>query len=662
MLKKIVYFLTFMAIAFGISASALPPTPAPEANMSQQVWNLKDADIRAIIQTVSMMTGKNFIVDPRVQGKVTFISHKPMSSDELYNAFLSMLQILNFVAVQSDGVTKIVPSVDANSINSTFATRQHPGSGDSLVVRVIPVNNVSATQLIPVLRPLMPQWSNVTAYAPANSLILASTAANIKHLEGIIQDMDSKTTNQTAIVSLQNANAENVVDVINKLEASDRAIGRTPNISVAADTLSNSILISGNLNNISTMKALISQMDHRAKTDNNLAKVLFLNYLSAKKLAPILNKVVQGQTESKKGATITKSDVSVQAEPDNDNALIVHAPRNLMQEVESIVRRLDTKPQQVLVEAIIVKMDESLLKQLGIVWGTVNGDAESTAVQRDITPHQVTGANSFALKVNSHGVGFIADGSLQALIHALQSRGSSDILSTPSIVVLNGQKATISDGKNVGIVNREYDNSNAINTNGDQNLGVPFNTIERKDVALSLTVTPQISPNRMLRMKIEQKDDSLSQTNTASTVANDNPTIDTSKITTNVMVKSGDILVLGGLIDHQALKNDSKIPILGSIPLIGNLFKYTNHHIEKKDLMVFLKPIILNSDYRRRKETMTRYHRIRREELAARAGENSIKNGDDVPILPNPTQYPTRPTVGLPAPTDTYLGKRRRHG
>ncbi|PHQ81614.1 MAG: type II secretion system protein GspD [Coxiella sp. (in: Bacteria)] len=655
--SQIVHFLIAMLMAISLPIVAVTPPAVTQA--TSQIWNLKNADIRAITQTVSMITGKTFIIDPRVEGKITFVSHHPMSQSELYNAYLSMLQILNYAAIPSGHVIQIVPTVDANSMNNKSASRSHPGAGDELVVRVIPINKVSALQLIPVLRPLMPQWSSITAYAPSNSLILASTAANINHLVTIIRKMDSTSANETTIMTLKHANADDIVSVISKLETSERALGKTPNVSVAADKISNSILISGNLNNIMTTKALISQMDRDAKVNNDTARVIFLNYLSAKKLAPVLNKIVTGEQDSKSKTgtntlTASKSEVSVQAEPDNDTALIVRAPRNIMNEIVKIVKSLDRKPQQVLVEAIIVKMDESLLNQLGIVWGTVNDSGQSTAGSQGTTSNN----NTFALKMD-HGIGFIAGGSLQALIHALNSHGSTDILSTPSIVVLNGQEATISDGKNVGLVNREYDNSNSANTNGDQNLGVPFNTIERKDITLSLTVTPQISPNHMLRLKILQKDDSLEQVSTSSSSdTNDNPVIDTSKITTDVLVRSNDILVLGGLIDHSATKQKSKVPILGDIPLIGRLFSYTNRDIEKRDLMIFLKPIILNTQYERHKQTMKSYHYLRMKELNARAGGKLSPDG--LPVLPNIPQGKTRPPLYLPAPTQT-VDKRSHH-
>ena len=656
-----------LGLALPLTAITADTTPPPTNRMTQQVWNLKDANIRAIIQTVSMITGKNFIIDPRVEGKVTFISHRPMSVNELYNAFLSMLQILNYSAVPSGNVIKVVPSVDANSMNDKVVSRFHPGTGDELVVRVVPINNVSAIQLIPVLRPLMPQWSSITAYSPSNSLILASTAANINHLVKIITRMDSKSQNETSIVSLKRGNATEIVSVITKLQSGERALGKTPNVSVAADKTSNSILISGNLNNIATMKSLIVQMDSKAANNSNSAKVIYLNYLSAKKLAPVLNKIANGDmstspTAGKTATTGTSSSkgISVQAEPDNDNALIIRAPSDIMHQLVKVIHRLDVKPQQVLVEAVIVKMNENLLDQLGIVWGTVTkSSGQSNSSGTDLTPSSTSPANTAAIKIAPGGVGFLQNSSLQAIIHVLDSDGSTDILSTPSIVVLNGQKATISDGQNVGLLNREYQNSNSSNTNGDQNLGVPFNTIERKDVTLSLTVTPSISPNHSLRLKIEQKDDSLatSLTGNSDSSGQDNPVIDTSKITTNVLVHSGDILVLGGLVDHTAKKQDQKIPILGSIPLIGYLFRYTNHDIEKKDLMVFLKPVIINTNFVRKRETMKRYHAIRQDMLDTKAGPTLHKN--DFPVLPNMQTGYKVPAHALPAPK--YTKKRRRH-
>lgn len=665
-IRKIAIFLAIMAsicpiFSAGLSAPAMP---------NQQIWNLKNADIRAIIRTVSMITGKTFIIDPRVQGKVTFVSQHPMSVNELYNAFLSMLQILNYVAVPAGKVIKIVPSIDANSMGGQLTTGRHPGKGDALVVRIIPINHVSATELVPVLRPLMPQWANITAYHPSNTLILAGTASNIHRLAALVKTMDSQSANATVMVSLKNASANTVVNLLNQLQTSNRLIGKSANVSLVADNSSNSILISGNLNNIARTKALIRELDNKSKSSGSDTKVIFLNYLSAKKLAPILAKIAAGSLKATlpatgapmvtlnhhaKTAVTMPNTVSIQAEPDTDNAIIIRAPHKLMLELTHIIKRLDKEPQQVLVEAIIVKIDENLLDQLGIVWGTVNASTGNSTVVNPDDPNAVTNnvsetstspANTFALKI-SHGIGFIANGSLQALIHALKSDGSTDILSTPSIVVLNNQKATISDGQNVGLVNREYQSSN-VQGSGNQNLGTPFNTIERKDVTLSLTVTPRISPNQNLRLAITQEDDSLAQASTAD-ASQDNPVIDTSKITTNVLVHSGDILVLGGLVDHAAKKTVSKVPILGDIPLLGHLFRYTNKNLEKKDLMVFLKPLILSNREVRESQTLQRYRYARKQQFLAR--QNKPLSGAAMPLLPSSATLYRHPFLPLPRQT-----------
>ena len=693
-LLKLTYSMLFICV--GIDANAPAPgkqTPHPTTLASAspkplhmaakpQIWNLKDADIRAVIQTISMATGKSFIVDPRVKGNVTFVSHKPMNSDELYNAFLSMLQVLNFVAVPDGNAMRIIPSVDANGTNNQIATHAHPGAGAHLVVRVVPINHVSAIQLMPALRPLMPQWSSLTAYSPSNSIIIASTAANVNHLVDIIKSMDSTTQSQTQMIALENANAQDVADVIIKLQAGERSIGKTPTISIAPDAASNSILVSGNLNNIASIRALIQKMDDMAKINSDTSKVVHLKYLSAKKIAPILGRIANGEATSTDGNTANASDtstgssanstdtattstsnsnntnntdtggssnISVQAEPNVDDAIIIRAPRHIMQQLLAVIKKLDVKPQQVLVQAIIVRMDQSLLDQLGISWSTAYNNSGT------VTTYNSPSGNSFPLKISKSGVGIIAGGDIQAVISTLKSDASTDILSTPSIVVLNGQEASISDGKNIGIINRSYQGSDGSATSA----GVPFNTIERKDVTLSLTVTPHISPDNMLRLMIKQQDESLSQSTGSSSTLSDNPTFNTSKINTNVLVHSNDILVLGGLVDHQATKSRNKIPVLGDIPLLGHLFRYSSNDTEKKDLMVFLKPIIINTDYERNKLTVDRYHYMRRKEIAAEYSNGLSR--DDLPVIPNVHQGNTEPQLELPAPVRTVNPRYKRY-
>ncbi len=595
---------------------------AQSPQKSLQMWNLQDADIRAVIQTLSQLTHKNFIIDPRVQGKITIISSKPMSIDELYHVFLSMLQVLNYAAVPSGNIIKIIPAAQAKEYGGALSSRENPGVGDEIVVRVVSVNNVSASQLVSVLRPLTQEWGSVSAYDPSNTLILAGTAANVNRLVDIIHNMDHRNASRIQVVRLKYANAKKLVDVLNGLQTSDRAEGKMSYISLAADPENNAILISGNDANRYLMKVLIRSLDTRDASGSGNTVVLPLNYLNAKKLAPILAKIAHNklaEQNKQKGHSnpfgigeensAGDSSVSVQAEQD-DNALIISAPIGTIQMLKNVVRQLDIRPDQVLVQAIIVRVDESVLSQLGVQWGTSNPYAGG----------EVITASNFPA-----GIGFIPHGNLRVLIQALTTHTSTDVLATPSIVVLNNKPALISDGKNVGIINREYA---GVGSPVTDNSTLPFNTFQRQDVTLQLKVTPQITPDNTVNLQIDQEDNSLDPEASSSP---NNPTIDTSKIKTSVLVNSGDILVLGGLISNDNKQSENKIPVLGDIPLLGYLFRYKNHNVEKKNLLVFIRPVILHNRQESSAQTQQRYDYMRYKEFQAKSG---LGLGNDHPMLP----------------------------
>ena len=637
--KRFFRYALYAILFCVISCFAIAPVaPSAAPNNGAQIWNLKNTDIRAVIQTISVLTGKTFIVDPSVHGTITLVSQKPMTPDELYQVFLSMLHLLHYAAIPSNGVIKIVPATDANALSRQFATNAQPGSGDQIVLRVVPINHVSATDLVPVLRPLMSQSGSVTAYLPSNSLILAGTASNIARLVRVIKRMDSTNAPQLAVVHVRYANAKKIAAVIQTLQSNNASQASSlGNTKIAADEQSNSIVISANLKNQLTVRNLIRQLDQPGSGGDN-TQVVTLNYLTAKKLAPILTKIASGMAVSnnnvsKSGKTApivnagNASDISIQAE-DSDNAIIMHGPRALLRSLRHVIHQLDVRPKEVLVQAIIVKIDEGLLNQLGVVWGTSNG--ESTPGGSSAT---LASPDSAALKIN-HGIGFLPDGNLIALMHMLKSNGSSDILSTPSIVVLNNQKAKIDDGQNLGVANSTYPQapSPASSTNI-----APYTTFVRQDVTLSLVVQPHISPNNMISMSLIQQDDTV-----ASGGSTDNPILNTSKINTSVLVKSGTILVLGGLIDNNQQKTVEKLPILGDLPIIGHLFRYDTHQIQKTNLMVFIRPIIM-SRTSARTATQNSYAYIREQQM------NMLTNKpitvDVPPVLP-----PQRKNIVLPKP------------
>lgn len=641
-----------VSTCFAASAAISPVTANQNVTQSavagEQVWNLKNADIRAVIQTISILTGKNFIVDPRVHGNVTLVSQKPMTTDELYQAFLSMLQLLQFSAVPAGNVVKIVPSMNANALSSQFATNANPGVGDEIVVRIVPINHVSATELVPVLRPLMSQSGTVTAYMPSNAIILAGTASNIQRLVDVINQMDSASMSQITVVHLEHANAKKVVSIIHALQTGSASQGGVSNATLAADEENNSILISANAANQAVMRHLIHDLDRRSANSDD-TRVVSLNYLSAKKLAPILSKVAQGISASETaaepggntaGASDSSSNVSIQAE-ENNNAVILHAPTAMMHSLMRVIHRLDVRPHEVLVEAVIVKVNESLLNKLGIVWGTSDGSGTASGGQSA----NIASNNAFSFKINDRGgIGFLPDGNIVALLQALKQDGTSDVLSTPSVVVLNNQKASIDDGQNLGVANRSYQGVSPT-PGATANIIAPYNTIERQDVTLSLAVTPHISPNNMIQLDLLQKDDSVAS-DSSSTL--DNPTINTSKIQTSVLVKSGDILVLGGLMSNEQEKSKQKLPILGSLPILGHLFRYDTHRMQKTSLMVFIRPIIM-SKKSANKQTMNRYNYVRQQQIEMQT--QHVAQQDHLPMLPRLNNLSA---VSLPQPTSTF--------
>lgn len=617
----------------------------------KQLWNLQDADIKAVIQTVSQITGKNFIVDPRVQGKVTVVSTKPMSDSEIYQVFLSMLQVLNYSAVPGDdGVVKIVPSMAAKEEGGVLVNNKHPGSGDEVVVRVVEVNNISASELVPILRPLMHSWGSVTAYTPSNALIFAGTAANIKKLVEIVTEMDERNANGVSVLPLKHADATKMVSMIQQLHSEEKSQGRVENTALVADPENNSILISGNADNRAHMASLIESLDTEQENGSATTAVVHLNYLSAKEVAPILTNIVKGklaakaQAKGEEGSTSnsdgsassssvdsTDGKVSIQAEK-SDNAIIINASASMMKNLKRVIKQIDVPPQQVLVEAVIVQLNEQVADQLGVVWGTKLDTGQSPDQEMSAAASGGLGAAGFI-----QGMGFIPGGNIKMLISALSQNTNANILSTPSVLVLNNQVASISDGETVSIINRSYQPNN----NDDSN--TPFNTLSRENIALTLKVTPQISPNNTVILKIDQKDNSLANPSNPGIT----PVENTNSIKTTVMVRSGDILVLGGLLKHDDSLGSSKVPILGDIPVLGNLFHFKNNSMQKNNLMVFIKPVILNNPADSKRETDKRYKYMRYQEQRFASGIRLTDHDEINPILPH---RGAEKSVNLPAP------------
>lgn len=589
-------------------SSSLDPNnvSASTAVSGGRVWNLQDADILSVINEVSQETGKNFVIDPRVSGKITLVSSKPLKRDELYNVFLSVLSLLGYSAIPSGDVVKILPNMESGEQATVVASRHAPGQGDDVVVRVVALDNVSASQLIPVLRPMLPQWSNVSAYTPGNVLILLGRADNLERLVKVIQEVDHSADNGIQMIPLHYASASQVATVLNNLQAAARSNGESAGVSIAVDERSNSVLLGGPKAMRVRMRLLISQLDSPASASAGNTEVVYLRYLEAKTLAPLLTKIaanMQGKgadagaatstNNSSNASSSTSASPNIQAEV-NTNAIIITAPPTLMQALKAVISKLDIRPAQVMVEAIIAEVDESNLGSLGIQWGSVMGDGSVD------TSGEGAAVTSFP-NLGAGVVGLMPHVQIRSVLSVLQNQNGVNILSTPSIMVLDNQKASIEIGQDVPYQTGSY------STTGTTSTVTPFTTNNYRPVTLKLDVTPQINLGASVRLKLNLKNDTLQNPQNPGIT----PIINTSKISNSVMINSDDVLVLGGLISNSNNENINKVPILGDFPLVGPLFQQRTNSKSKKNLMVFIKPIIMHDSDDAMTITQTKYNDIR---------------------------------------------------
>ncbi|HLB41274.1 MAG TPA: type II secretion system secretin GspD [Gammaproteobacteria bacterium] len=607
-----IFLLLKSFVIIAASSATLPHLGAPQPSTGiARLWNLQDADILSVINEVSQETGKNFVVDPRVNGKISLVSSQPLRKEEVYQVFLSVLGLLGYSAIPSGHVIKIVPNMESGEQATTIAGKQLPGKGDEVVVRVVALENISATQLMPIIRPMLPQWSNVATYSPGNVLILLGRAANLERIIKVIQDVDKAANNGIQMIPLRYAQAGQVAMVLNHLQAATRSAGDIPSISIAVDERSNSILLSGpKLQRLHT-SILISQLDAPSSAPSGNTEVVYLRYLEAKAFAPLLGKIAQnilgkdnglhdntanysGSGSSGSSTSTRESNINftnIQAEP-NSNAVIITAPPTLMQALKSVISKLDIRPAQVLVEAIIAEIDESNLKSLGIQWGSVTPQGNVQPNSMLITDFPNLGAGV---------VGIMPHVQIRSVLSLLQNQNGVDILSTPQIVVLDNQKATIEIGQMVPTQTGSYASSNGVGT------VTPFTTNDYKNVTLKLEVTPQINLGSSVLLKLKLKNDTLQNPQNPGPT----PLINTSSINNAVIINSDDVLVLGGLMSNSNNENINKVPILGDLPIVGTVFQQKATNQQKRTLMVFIKPIIFQNNDDTMRITETKYNAIR---------------------------------------------------
>ncbi len=673
-MKPVITLLCLLAFLFTplTSQATRPVSPPPVTSTGKVTLNLRNVDIRSLIDTVSKATGVNFVIDPRVRGNVTVVSSTPMDRKALYQVFLSILDVYGYSAVPSGNVVKIIPSINAR----TSALLK--GHGEEFVTRVVQVHNVPVAQIVPMLRPLIPRQGFLAAYPPNNMLIVTDRASNVARITRLIHELDRPDNSQIELIHLKNASASEVGRLLNKLQnqATTRG-GGASRARIVADIRSNSLLISGNQATRQRLRALVEQLDTPLPSAGN-SHVIFLRYAKAEDIAKILQKIVsnakQVQTKNK---SAPQGPVNVQADSTN-NALIITGPANKVRDLRQVVRQLDIRPAEVLIDAIIAEVSGNLAKKLGAQIGvlpnraTKEGPAGLINFSNGSIPLTSLAAGPAALAAAGPGLLFgfgrasVHGSRYGLLLNALSSNSATNILSTPSILTLDNKAAEIVVGQDVPFVTGSYSSTGTGLNMGSQRPGgissgfggsgglvsSPFQTIERKKVGIILKVTPQINEGNSVRLKLDLTVSSLAPSiqGAADLITN------TRQIKTVVITNSNSIIVLGGLIEDSYKNSVQKVPLLGDIPILGRLFRSTSRTRTKTNLMIFLHPVILNNQALANAYTEEKYRIMRAQQLyhslqQKNGGEQNTGTGPTLPkslrqLSPSPPASVLTPAAG----------------
>jgi general secretion pathway protein D len=634
--------------------------------------NFKDAEIGQVIEAVATATGKTIIPDPRVRAQVTMLSTTPMTPDQFYEAFLALLQVHQFVAVESGGIIKIVPDANARQMPNIDLPEGVRSGSDQLITQVIAVENVNASQLVPVLRPLMPQAAHMAAFPSSNILVISDRASNVSRVMRIIKRIDQQQDSEVDIINLQHASASEVVRVVNTFFAQAAAAegGGAPS-RVIADDRSNSVLIGGDKPSRLRIKALVAHLDTPLESGGD-TRVLYLQFADAEKIAGKLKEQISATVAitggapgagAQGGGVAASADRSttIWAEPDT-NALVITAPAKIMRSLMAIVDKLDIRRAQVLIEAIIVDVSVTKNAELGVNWAVWSEDDDTRfpigSFQQAVggvnlaqlaqsvddpssAPAALATGSTFALgRIAATGVNFAA------MIRALQGDSNTNVIATPSTVTMDNQEAQLKVAQEVPFITGSYTNTGG-NTNGEVN---PFTTVQRQEVGTILKITPQANEGgALVQLKIELESSELAGT------SGDANSLITNKrtVNTNVLIEDGGIVVIGGLIRDSATRGEQRVPYLGRIPLLGELFKTRSRKRDKTNLMVFIRPKILRDGLATAIETGAKYNFMR--DLQKKSASNP---GEILPLIPfdkdptlPPIPSPLAPRDSTPAPT-----------
>ncbi len=610
------------------------------AEESAQI-NLRDVEIPTLIETVSRITGKSFVVDPRVKGRVTVITSSDIDKNELYETFLSILQVHGFSAVPSGAnLIKIVPSNQAKQQpvpvvgedEEKGKKKRKKRNADELITRVIRVEHVPAAMLVPILRPLVPSTGQLQAYGPSNTIVISDRAANIDRLFKVIKRMDRADDEELEVVPLKFASAKDLAQTIRLLRKSSIKGAASKN-QISADVRTNSILLSGDKSSRQQVRKIIAKLDTYQRTEER-TKVIYLRYAKATDLAKVLtgfSKTQKTTRATKKGAAGTqKAEVDIQAD-DATNSLIITAEPDVQKNLTKVIRKLDVRRAQVLVEAIIAEVSADLSKNMGIQLGAGGANKNiglgilSTFTSAGATVN-LSGGVAPAANGATFGFGLGSNSKVNfgLLINALAGDAATNILSTPTLIALDNKEAKIVVGKNVPFLTGKYTNTGSSSSSTPSN---PFQTIERKDVGLTLKIKPQINDGSSIRLDIEQEISSLS----ASDVSTTDVVTNKRTINTSVMVEDGQVLVLGGLIEDTYTDTQQKVPLLGDLPVIGRAFRNNKTIKKKQNLMVFIHPVIMRDVLSGDEYTRQKYNKLKYAQTASNISKRGLlKSGASV--------------------------------
>lgn len=644
---------------------------APGAMANEFSASFKGTDIQEFINIVGRNLEKTIIVDPSVRGKIDVRSYDVLNEEQYYSFFLNVLEVYGYAVVEMDtGVLKVIKSKDSKT-SAIPVLGDDSAKGDSVITRVVAVRNVSVRELSPLLRQLIDNAGagNVVHYDPANIILITGRAAVVNRLAEIIKRVDQAGDKEIEVVELRNASASEMVRIVDALNKTTNKKS-TPEFlepKIVADERTNSILISGDPKVRARLKHLIRQLDVEMATKGN-NRVVYLKYAKAEDLVDVLKGVsdnLQAEKQAgQKGASSAQRGEVVIAAHEATNSLVLTAPPDIMMTLQDVIAQLDIRRAQVLIEALIVEMSEGDGINLGVQWGNLETgaviqygntgaqignvmvgleeakdtekvdsrwDAEAKEwVDRKTTEKGDYSTLAAALGGVNGAAMSIMMGDWTALITAVSSDSNSNILSSPSITVMDNGEASFIVGEEVPVITGSTAGSNNDN---------PFQTVDRKEVGIKLKVVPQINEGDSVQLNIEQE---------VSNVLGANGAVDVRfakrQLNTSVMIQDGQMLVLGGLVDERALESESKVPLLGDIPVIGQLFKSTSTQTEKRNLMVFIKPTIIRDGMTADGITQRKYNFIRAEQLYKAQEGLKLMDDSNIPVMPEFGQERKHPT------------------